>query len=62
MTRGERLRRLWIVAAGVLALSITAALAVIGVAPDGGHAWHSIQVAMSAAADGINITGGHAWH
>jgi len=38
------------------------ALAAVGIAPDGGHAWFdSIQTAMASAADKISVTGGHAW-
>jgi len=50
------------VVAGVLALGFTVALAVVGVAPEGGYAWHSIQVALSSAADKITVSGGYAWH
>jgi hypothetical protein len=56
------MRRLWIVVAGVLALGVVAALALVGVAPDGGHAWiDSIQTAMNCAVDKVSPTGGHAW-
>jgi len=59
---GERLRRIVILAAGVLALSTVAVLAVFGVVTEGGHAWHSIQVAMNAAAGKVALYGGYAWH
>ena len=59
--RGERLRKIIIVAAGVLASSVAAALALAGVVPDGTHAWHSIQLALSSAVDSVK-SGTHAWH
>lgn len=56
------MRRLWIVAAGVLALGFVAALAIVGVAPDGGHTWiDSIQTALNCAVDKVSPTGGHTW-
>lgn len=57
------MRRLWIVVAGVVALAVTVALAVVGVAPDGGHTWiESIQSAVrEAVTGGPNPTGGHTW-
>ena len=47
--------------AALLALGATIALAVIGVSPQGGHTWLSIQNALSAAADHLKPTGGHTW-
>jgi len=43
-------------------MGIAAALAVVGIAPDGGYLWHSIQVAIGASADKISPTGGYLWH
>jgi hypothetical protein len=46
----------------VLALGATVALAVVGIAPNGGHTWIAyIQTAMSFAADKVSATGGHTW-
>jgi len=46
----------------VLAIGATVALAIVGVAPNGGHTWiASIQTAMSFAADKVGATGGHTW-
>jgi NADPH-dependent 2,4-dienoyl-CoA reductase/sulfur reductase-like enzyme len=59
---GEGLRKIIIVAAGVLALAVAAALALAGVVPDGAHAWHSIQVALNSAVDTVKTHGAHAWH
>lgn len=56
------MRRAWILVAGVLALAVIAAFALVGISPDGGHAWiDSIKTAMSSAVDKITPTGGHAW-
>jgi hypothetical protein len=57
------LKKIWIVVAGVLALGTAAALAVLGVAPNGGHAWlQPIQHVVSSTVDGITRqNGGHAW-
>ena len=56
------MRRTYRVVAGVLALGATVALAVVGVAPHGGHTWVAyIQTAMSFAADKVSATGGHTW-
>lgn len=50
--------------AGVLALSVVVALALVGVVPDnGGHAWHAIESALNSAVSGVTTNnGGHAWH
>ena len=38
------------------------ALAIVGIAPDGGHTWvTSIQTAMSSVVDKVGATGGHTW-
>jgi len=55
---GESLRRTWIVVAGVLALGATLALAMFGVAPDGGHTW---VYAIKTAVCKVSATGGHTW-
>ena len=56
------MRKTYIIVAGVLALGATVALAIMGVAPNGGHTWiASIQTAMSFAADKVSATGGHTW-
>ncbi len=57
---GESLRRVWIVVAGVLALMMAVALAVLGAHPNGGYLWiHSIQNALSASV--AHPTGGYLW-
>jgi hypothetical protein len=57
------LRKIWIVVAGVLALGTAAALAVIGVAPQGGHAWLApMKHVLGSTVEGIaHQNGGHAW-
>ncbi|MGQ9587781.1 MAG: hypothetical protein ACUVT7_05300 [Thermoplasmata archaeon] len=47
----------------MLALVCTVALAVVGVAPDGGHLWiESIQNAMKSTVSSVaHPTGGHLW-
>ena len=57
------MRKTWILVAGVLALGTAVALAVFGVAPDGGHAWlQPIQHVISSTVDKVTApTGGHAW-
>ena len=49
--------------AGVLALAIALALAILGAQPDGGHLWiHSIQNALGVSASSVSHpTGGHLW-
>jgi hypothetical protein len=51
------------VVAGLLALAVTVSLAIIGIAPDGGHVWiDAIQSAIRSAASSVhNPTGGHVW-
>lgn len=56
------MRRLWIIAAGVLALGVTAALAVMGAHPEGAHAWYSIQTALTSTVDSVRSAGAHAWY
>ena len=59
---GESLRRLWIIAAGVLALTATVALALMGAKLDGAHAWYSIQTALTSTVDSVKSAGAHAWY
>ena len=60
---GENLRKIWIVAAGVLALGIAVVLTIVGVSPNGAHAWHSIQTAMNSVSDVVaKPSGAYAWH
>jgi hypothetical protein len=60
---GERLRRVWIVVVGLLALAAIATLAFVGVSAHGGHTWiFAIKTAMSSAVSGVfGPTGGHTW-
>jgi len=65
VARGERLKKLWIVAVGLLALAVALTLAVVDGSNVslGGHVWHSIKAAISSSVDQIEIhTGGHVWH
>lgn len=57
------MRKILILVAGVLALGTAVALAVLGVAPDGGHAWlHPIQHVLNSTVDKVaHPSGGHAW-
>jgi hypothetical protein len=57
------MRKILIIVAGVLALGMAVALAVLGVTPNGGHAWlQPIQHVVSSTVDKVSIpTGGHAW-
>jgi hypothetical protein len=60
---GENLRKIWIIAAGVLALGMVVALALVGVSPNGAYAWHSIQTAMNSVSDVVvKSNGAYAWH
>ena len=56
------LKRMLLVALGIVALVAAAMFALAGVVPDGAHAWHSIQVAMNSAVDSVQANGAHAWH
>lgn len=58
----SRLKKIWIVVVGTLALGVTLALAVVGIAPDqSGHLWHSIQMGIKDAVEGVPKSG-HLWH
>ena len=46
----------------MLALTVTAALALMGAKLDAAHAWYSIQVAMSSTVDSVKAAGAHAWY
>ena len=59
---GVSLRRLWIIVGGVLALAVTAVLALMGAKMDGAHAWYSIQTALSSTFDSVRAHGAHAWY
>jgi len=60
---GERLRRIWIVAVGLLTLAVALVIALVSANPEGGHTWFfSIQTAMKSAVNQIPVSqGGHAW-
>lgn len=59
---GESLRRLWMFAAGVLALIVIAALALMGSKVDGAFAWYSIQAALKDTVDSVTSAGAFAWY
>ncbi len=49
--------------AGVLALGAAITLAIVGVAPNGGHTWYAIQNAIHSVADHVvQPMGGHTWY
>ena len=59
---GENLRKIWIIAAGVLALAAVAILTIVGVSPNGAYAWFSIQSAMNSVSDSVvKSSGAYAW-
>ena len=60
---GENLRKIVIIAAGVLALGATVVLTIAGVSPNGAWAWHAIQTAMNSVSDVVvKSNGAWAWH
>ena len=46
----------------MLALSVTAALVVMGAKLDGAHAWYCIQTALTSTVDSVKSAGAHAWY
>ena len=46
----------------MLALGVTAALALMGAKFDAAHAWYSIQTALTSTVDSVTSAGAHAWY
>ena len=59
---GENLRKIVIIAAGVLALAMAAVVMIVGISPNGAYAWLSIQTAMNSVSDVVvKSNGAYAW-